>query len=71
MIFVVMKFFQIQIFWEGFVRRCLGNEKVQNKVKKNHEKNQEHWDIRGFYIKEITLGVKNDLSMKIETFWRR
>ena len=37
-----MKFFQIQIFWEGFVRRCLENEKVQNKVKKNHEKNQEH-----------------------------
>ena len=63
-----MKFFQIQIFWEGFVRRCLENEKVQNKVRKNNENNQEHWEIRGFCIKEITLGVQNDWSIKIERF---
>ena len=63
-----MKFFQIQIFWEGFVRRCFGNEKVQNKVKKNNEKNQEHWEIREFCINQITLGVQNDVSMKIERF---
>ena len=63
-----MKFFQIQIFWEGFVRRCLENENVQNKVKQNNENNQEHWEIRGFCIKEITFGVQNDVSMKIERF---
>ena len=63
-----MKFFQIQIFWEGFVRRCFGNEKVQNKVKKNNENNQEHWEIREFCINQITLGVQNDVSMKIERF---
>ena len=66
-----MKFSKIQMFWEGFLRRCLGNEKVPNNVKKNHEKNQEHWDIRGICIKEITLGVKNDFSIKIEGFSRR
>ena len=50
-----MKFSKIQIFWEGFLRRGFGNEKVPNNVKKN----QEHWDIRGICIKEITFGVKN------------
>ena len=54
-----MKFSKIQIFWEGFLRRGFGNEKVPNNVKKKHEKNQEHWDIRGICIKEITFGVKN------------
>ena len=63
-----MKFFQIQIFWEGFVRRCLENENVQNKVKQNNENNQEHWEIREFCINQITLGVQNDVSMKIERF---
>ena len=63
-----MKFSKIQIFWEGFLRRCLGNEKVPNNVRKNHKKNQEHWDIGSICDKESTLGVKNDFSMKIEGF---